>query len=152
MTIQNLLKNNITDKLFLQQKNISGEEINFIKECIFWLKYWCILSIFILLDNYIYGVPILNYVLEYLKLILFGFIIFQHSTNVDKSVLEIYEIMEDWQYKENAAYKIFEKNFINNIKHFVKKISKKILRNVVKDNNLIKKEKSSWFKKRNTDE
>jgi hypothetical protein len=79
---------------------INNKEINdteLLLEGFFWLKYWCVYSIWYTIEYYVYYIPLINYI----KLSIFGYILVKHDIenntnlyiydNIDKIIIKDYE-------------------------------------------------------------
>jgi hypothetical protein len=68
--------NSIIDKT---NKELSIEDMDFILEGLFWLKYWCVYALWYVIEYYLYYFPLISYI----KLGLFGYILIKHDLDKD---------------------------------------------------------------------
>ena len=90
--IRGLLNNNFYNKVINnKRKRVTEDEINFLKESIFWLKYLCLISLLTTIENLVYFVPFSSKFINIIKLIVFFYSIIRHYFLHNKSRLEIYD-------------------------------------------------------------
>jgi hypothetical protein len=90
-----------------KKKKIPVEDLDFIQEALFWLKYWCVFALWYVIEYYLYYIPLISYA----KLSLFLYVLIKHDISNSTELLF-------YDYIDNLVFKDY-KNILTNFKPFI---------------------------------